>query len=78
MSPFMNSIRTARPTHLAASFAALLAAICPLLAAGGAATSAELELRRNWVALHFGAEPAALPFSFIYGGRPPRRVSPSG
>jgi alpha-galactosidase len=55
----------------------LLLAGLPPEAAAAQATTAELKLRRNWVAEHFDAKPAALPFSFIYGGHPSSELLPN-
>jgi alpha-galactosidase len=41
------------------------------------ATSAELKLRRQWVAQHFDAKASALPFSFTYGGRAATELLPA-
>ncbi len=73
----MNAIPSGGLAPLAASLVVLLPAAGLLLPEAGAATSAELKQRRDWVASHFHAQAAALPFSFTYGGRPAAELLPS-
>ena len=55
----------------------LIPAIFLLQSSAAPPTSAELKLRRQWVAQHFDAKAGALPFSFIYGDRPAAALLPT-
>jgi alpha-galactosidase len=56
---------------------AVIAAVFVLQSSAAPPTSAELKLRRQWVAQHFDAKAGVLPFSFTYGGRAATELLPT-
>ena len=72
----MKAIGPRTITKLTASVTAVIAAGFVLQSSAAPPTSAELKLRRQWVAQHFDAKAGALTFSFTYGGRAATELLP--
>ena len=64
-------------TSFTASLTLLALAALGLRSSAATPTSAELKLRRQWVAQHFDSKAGPLPFSFTYGERPARELLPT-
>jgi alpha-galactosidase len=73
----MKAIGPGKSTRFAVSLTVLILGGLLLQSSAAAPASAEIKLRRQWVAKHFDAKAGALPFSFTYGGRPAAELLPT-
>jgi alpha-galactosidase len=73
----MKATGSRKQARLKAGLTTLIVASFVLQSFAAPPTSAELKLRRQWVAQHFETKAGALPFSFTYGGHTATELLPA-